>query len=370
MRPQPTQARRVWPGGSVDRGTRLLVLVVAGVIWAALFATRLAVRADDGLVGEYFANSDLSGAPAFSVVDRNPSTETMRQRWDGVVPERFSVRWTGFITVGRSGRYNFSTASDDGSQLIIDNRVVVDNGGRHGLTTRSGAIQLDGGSHRVELRYVQFAAVSALDWSWGREGADLSPVSASALTQRRTTYPRLVAGRFVEWGFLIATGLVVLLAGWYLRSAVSREVVIRSVTTQAVPAVCFIAIMFTPWAVGGTFFRSVENTFLVLNETAIRTVAGYAVFRDNLETPQTGEQVLGSRVEEMLAMLRGHGVQKYRVSAAIAENSWVLQQIVASGWPRKLEPDAKPTFVLNTEPPLPGCSVIDRQREVSLVYCP
>ena len=161
-----------------------------------------------------------------------------------------------------------------------------------------------------------------------------------------------------------------LLAGWYLRSAVSREVVIRSVTTQAVPAVCFIAIMFTPWAVGGTFFRSVENTFLVLNETAIRTVAGYAVFRDNLETPQTGEQVLGSRVEEMLAMLRGHGVQKYRVSAAIAENSWVLQQIVASGWPRKLEPDAKPTFVLNTEPPLPGCSVIDRQREVSLVYCP
>jgi len=370
MRPQPAQVRRVWPGSSVDRGTRLLLLAVAGAIWAALFAARLAVRADDGLVGEYFANSDLSGAPAFSVIDRNPSTETMRQRWDGVLPERFSVRWTGFITVGRSGLYNFATASDDGSQLFIDNRVVVDNGGLHGLTSRSGAIELDSGSHRVELRYVQFAAVSALDWSWGREGADLSPVPASALTRRRTTYPRVVAGQLVEWGFVVAAALVVILGGWYVRSAVHRDMVIRWVTTQAVPAMCFIAIMYTPWAVGGTFFGSVENTFRVLNETALKTVAGYPAFRHNLDTPQTGEQVLGSRVEEMLAMLRGHGVQQYRVSAAIAENSWVLQQIVASGWPRKLEPDAKQAFVLNTEPAVPCCSVIDRQQEVSLVYCP
>ena len=370
MRPQPTHARRWWPAGAVDRGTRLLVLVAAGVIWAALGVARAVVRADDGLVGEYFANSELSGQPAFSVVDRRPSTDAMRQRWDGVLPERFSVRWTGFITVGRAGLYTFATASDDGSELIVDNRVVVDNGGPHGLTTRTGAIQLDRGSHRVELRYVQFAAVSALDWSWADAGADFSPVPASALTQRRTTYPRVVAGQLVEWGFAIVAGLVVILAGWYIRAAVQREMVIRWVTTHAVPGAFFVAIMFTPWAVGGPFFRSVENTFRVLNETAIKTVAGYSTFRTNLDTPQTGEYVLGSRVEEMLAMLRSHGLQEYRVSAAIAENSWVLQQIVASGWPRKLEKDAKRTFVLNTEPALPGCSVIDRQREVSLVYCP
>ena len=237
-------------------------------------------------------------------------------------------------------------------------------------TRRTGAIQLAGGSHSVELRYVQFAAVSALDWSWAREGADFSPVPAAALTQRRTTYPRVVAGQLVEWGFVIFAGLVAILAGWYIRVALEREMVIRWVTTHAAPGVFFVAILFTPWAVGGPFFRSIENTFRVLNETAIKTVAGYSAFRTNLDTPQTGEYVLGSRVEEMLAMLRRHAVQEYRVSAAIAENSWVLQQIVASGWPRKLELDAKRIFVLNTEPALPGCSVIDRQREVSLVYCP
>ena len=185
----------------------------------------------------YFANSDLNGQPAFSVVDRRPSTDAMRQRWDGVLPERFSVRWTGFITVGRGGLYNFATASDDGLQLFVDNRVVVDNGGQHGLTRLTGAIQLAGGSHSVELRYVQFAAVSALDGPWAREGADFSPVPAAALTQRRTTYPRVFAGQLVEWGFVIFAGLVAILAGWYIRVALARNMVIRWVTTDAAPGV-------------------------------------------------------------------------------------------------------------------------------------
>ena len=53
-------------------------------------------------------------------------------------------------------------------------------------------------------------------------------------------------------------------------------------------------------------------------------------------------------------MLRGHGVERYQVSDSIAANSWVLQQIVASAWPRTLERDAKARFVLNAEPVTTG----------------
>jgi hypothetical protein len=280
--------------------------------------------------------------------------------------------------------YNFSTASDDGSQLFIDNRVVVDNGGPHGLTTRSGSIRLDAGSHTLELRYVQFAAVSALDWSWAPDGADHRPVSAWVLTQRRTTYGWLVTRRLVEWSFAGLSFLVIALAGWYVSAVLTQETLIRWLADRrqaltksyphpmalVVPAGLFIAILFTPWAVGGPFFKSVENTFSDLNRTAVMTLGHFAAFRANIDTPQAGEHVVGSRVEEMLAILRGHDLQQYGVSAAIAENSWVLQQIVATGWPRRLEKDAKARFALNTEPVTPGCSVVEAQREVSLVYCP
>jgi hypothetical protein len=69
-------------------------------------------------------------------------------------------------------------------------------------------------------------------------------------------------------------------------------------------------------------------------------------------------------------MLRGHGVQQYRVSVSIAGDAWEYQQIVASAWPRRLEKEAKALFVLNAEPITPGCHVIEKQKEVSFVYCP
>ena len=121
---------------------------------------------------------------------------------------------------------------------------------------------------------------------------------------------------------------------------------------------------------GPFFFRSVEDTIRVVNRTALTMLGGFEDFQANINTPQTGEYVVGPTVQEMLAMLRGHGVERYQLSDSIAADTWVLQQIVASAWPRTLEKDAKARFVLNAEPVVTGCVLIDKQREVSLVYCP
>ena len=72
----------------------------------------------------------------------------------------------------------------------------------------------------------------------------------------------------------------------------------------------------------------------------------------------------------MLTMLRGHEVERYQLSNSIAGDEWVAQQIVATAWPRKLENGAKAEFVLNGEPLGSSCRLIEKQREVSLVYCP
>src|SRR5262249_47892531 len=140
-----------------------ILLAIAGS-WTLLTIARPALHAADGLVAEYFSNSEWSGPPGVSVVDTRPSTAGMAQRFGGAVPpDRFSVRWTGYLTVPRSGIYTVALSSDDGSDLTIDGHVAVDNGGKHSLATRSVDMHLARGAHPVVVRYVQFGAESALD---------------------------------------------------------------------------------------------------------------------------------------------------------------------------------------------------------------
>ncbi len=140
-------------------------------------------------------------------------------------------------------------------------------------------------------------------------------------------------------------------------------------------SVCvFAAILLVPWpdARGPFFLSSVGITVRDLHRSALGTLGRFRAFQADLNTPRSGEQVLPIQVQEALTILRGRGraVKRYQLSDSMAANDWVLQQMVASAWPRKLEKGATARFVLNTDPVIPGCTLVDRQREVSLVYCP
>jgi hypothetical protein len=215
--------RRI-PADTIVRHRRPLRLLLSiASVWTLLAIVRPALHAGDGMIAEYFRNTTWSGAPAFSAIDSEPSTGTMLQRWPGGPPETFSVRWTGFVTVNRSGLYTFATTSDDGSELVVDNRSIVENGGPHGLTTRSGNIQLDRGSHLVVLRFNQYGGAAAVGWSWSRDGARLSPIPSWLLSQHRTRYANAVAARVVDWGLAIFAVLTTFAAIGYLRAATRRR---------------------------------------------------------------------------------------------------------------------------------------------------
>ena len=64
---------------------------------------------------------------------------------------QFGLRFRAQVTVDIAGNYTFATNSDDGSELLIDGVVVVDNDGLHGPRTVSAVQFLDVGTYDVEV---------------------------------------------------------------------------------------------------------------------------------------------------------------------------------------------------------------------------
>lgn len=67
--------------------------------------------------------------------------------------KNFGAVFDGYIKVDGSGNYNFHLASDDGSKLYIDNRVIIDNSVAVVKTEKTSSIGLDAGFHRIRIDY-------------------------------------------------------------------------------------------------------------------------------------------------------------------------------------------------------------------------
>ncbi|HEY0246610.1 MAG TPA: family 20 glycosylhydrolase [Mucilaginibacter sp.] len=72
--------------------------------------------------------------------------------------QAFGIIYNGFIRIDADGVYGFSTQSDDGSVLLIDDQPVVDNDGKHALYDKGGSVPLQKGFHRFTLKYFNVGA--------------------------------------------------------------------------------------------------------------------------------------------------------------------------------------------------------------------
>src|SRR5688500_15993712 len=95
------------------------------VVSAFLVLYAPASWAQNGLLGEYFNNDNLTGTRVTRI---DPA---INFEWGegspiaGIDPETFSVRWTGEILPRFSGSYTFFAASDDGVRLWIDGQRII-----------------------------------------------------------------------------------------------------------------------------------------------------------------------------------------------------------------------------------------------------
>lgn len=157
-----------------------------------------------GLKGSYYPNPNWNGEPLWVTLDPEISTDILRIHRKRVSENRFSVLWTGFLIIEKTGEYTFALTSDDGSSLYIQNRPVVDNGGIHGLETATGHIYLEAGIYSIQVKYFQAGGSYGLTFSWAQGLQPLKPLPPSVLSPQPVNYQNYRLHQRLEYlGFVL-----------------------------------------------------------------------------------------------------------------------------------------------------------------------
>ena len=91
--------------------------------------------------------------------------EKLKPAASGVVPEivfdvpqlkrrdAFALRFSGLLQVPETGKYTFYLASDDGSRMYVDNRLLINNDRLQGMTEATATVDLVAGGHAFVVTY-------------------------------------------------------------------------------------------------------------------------------------------------------------------------------------------------------------------------
>jgi hypothetical protein len=132
--------------------------------------------------GEYFDNYQLTGA---SAVTRQDAAIDFNWGRDAPAPEvsadNFSVRWAGTFPF-EAGRYRFTTLTDDGVRLYVDDQRLI-SAWYPMRGTRNGYITLSAGDHDVRVEYFERRQAARAHVTWERVGA--APSTATPAPDER-----------------------------------------------------------------------------------------------------------------------------------------------------------------------------------------
>ncbi len=120
--------------------------------------------------------------PDFSTL--RPVAEEQAERV--ALPDRYGEEnvarvYQAYLDVPEDGMWTFALESDDGSRLLVDGIVVVDNDGLHGPTQALGAAALAAGPHALRVEWFNRSGGATLALRFGRPGGPLDPLPAVLL---------------------------------------------------------------------------------------------------------------------------------------------------------------------------------------------
>jgi hypothetical protein len=183
-------------------------------VTVSVLAQGAVIGAGAGVQATYYDTVDLTG-PTVTRVD-----PTIDFDWaDGspapsIAANTFSARWTGQVQAQFTEAYTFTTLSDDGVRLWINNQLVVDNWTDHGAVENAAApiALVKGQRYDVRMEYYERtgSAVAALSWSSASTPKTVVP-QLQLYAQPAATNGGDTVGAFVP-----ST------SAWFLRNAINQ----------------------------------------------------------------------------------------------------------------------------------------------------
>lgn len=140
----------------------LYILSFLAVFFAGLTQNLAPVAAQEsipetgkGFRGEYFSNTDLSGSPSLVRIDPNIDFNWGENSPGAGIPSaNFSVRWVGNINF-EEDTYRFTTKTDDGVRLYVDNNLLIDKWSLQNSVTHFVDQQVKKGVHTIKMEYFE-----------------------------------------------------------------------------------------------------------------------------------------------------------------------------------------------------------------------
>jgi hypothetical protein len=130
---------------------------------------------NNGLLASYYPNATWEGVPIIKQVDpfihfyfHNPP-----------LPRPYTVEWVGNIYISKSATYEFGLESIDGSQIYIDNILIVDNQTPNLYQGKS--LDLSEGFHKIKIRYADLTSATHINLYWKPPNADLQNIPTEVL---------------------------------------------------------------------------------------------------------------------------------------------------------------------------------------------
>jgi len=126
-----------------------------------------------GLIGEYFNNTEWNGKPLFTRIADNVDFH-----WDINTPDprlkigNYSVKWTGYLTVPKTGTYNISEWSKPFMTVEIEGGKTTGGKNNHHPRFRPQKIDLEAGKkYKIVVKYQNFYgdAIAQLLWAEPQE---------------------------------------------------------------------------------------------------------------------------------------------------------------------------------------------------------
>ncbi|MNS59751.1 PA14 domain protein [compost metagenome] len=102
--------------------------------------------------------ADLDGrTPVMSYLTNNLDVGSgeFRLGFPGDPLAYYGIRYLGQVDVKTAGATRFTLTADDGAKLYIDDKLVIDQDGKLGRSTKDGTVTLTAGKHKVQVDYYQ-----------------------------------------------------------------------------------------------------------------------------------------------------------------------------------------------------------------------